>query len=540
MGRSSVLFWVLGAALVGYVALCTGQRDRVWEADAWEHHRALRAFADAPFMPGNPTFESDAPSIRYSLYTAGLATIVRGFGIDPYDVLSGAAVANTALLIVSLWFLLKRFGESAAASCVLLVMVGLWGGPPGYANSYALADLPWHQVNPSAFSFPLIIFMWTMYLGASWVSLPAMCACAAIALNSHPMTGAFGLYATVLLAFSGPRAELPQQVVRLAIISTASLVGCAIWPWFDFVAALKTTRDQQYWFNAGIVRIMLLQWCAPALLGGLLTLLIASRESVRRCLLCAAGVFVLTVFTLPLGSATLARFPMPGLIFLHTALGVMIYETGVLAWRTWPERIRALRHGTREAAGAHAVIEVAIAGMLAFYTLPQLVSIPLEWHLGKAYVARMLGRSDANHPHLKPRFDRLLEGIVKQHDVVLSDPITSWPIPSSSGKIVPAIHYEAFVDGQLERIEDARMFFGETGGVDRTAILDRYHVRYIVLNRTKVSAIAWEGLLREQAVLRRYDNLVLMSAERWRDPKRELAAHHATPDGSESFRASHD
>ena len=42
--------------------------------------------------------------------------------------------------------------------CLLIVMVALWGGPPGYANSYALADLPWHQVNPSALAFALAVF----------------------------------------------------------------------------------------------------------------------------------------------------------------------------------------------------------------------------------------------------------------------------------------------------------------------------------------------------------------------------------------------
>jgi hypothetical protein len=180
----------------------------------------------------------------------------------------------------------------------------------------------------------------------------------------------------------------------------------------------------------------------------------------------------------------------------------------------------------REPPPAAAIVELAAAGVLLFYTLPQVAMIPTEWHLGKSYLAQLLGRSDANHPHLKPRFDRLLAGIVQSRDVVLSDPVTSWPMPTSGGRIVAAVHYEAFVDGQDARFEDARAFFGDAYGVDRHAILERYGVRYIVLNREQISQSAWDGLLYDRAVLRQEGGLALMSAELWRQQsgEGELAA----------------
>jgi hypothetical protein len=524
--RTPRSYWLLGAALVGYVALCTAQRDRVWEADAWEHDRAIRAFAGDLAAPGNPTFATPEPSIRYSVYTAALASLVRRAQIDAFDALSFAAVFNTALLIASVWLLLRRFGESAAASCVLLVMIGLWGGPPGYANSYALADLPWHQVNPSAFSFPLVLWVWALFLRGQWANVPAMMLLSSVALNSHPMTGAFGLYGLALLAFSGPRAQVAAQVLRFVSVLAASFALCALWPWFDFMEALRSHRDQLYWFNPSIVRMTLLSWCAPAMLGAVLALSFVSRDSVRRCLLCAAGVLALTVLTLPLRSPTLARFPMPGMIFLHVAIGVMVHQLGILDWRTWRQRFESIvRSAGREPLAARLVVELAISGVLLFYAVPQIIMIGTEWHLGKAYVARVLGRSDQFHPHLKPRFDHLFDRLVKPSDVVLSDVVTSWPIPSSGGKIVAAVHYEAFVDGQTDRVSAVQSFFGESPDVDRAAILDRYDVRYIVVNRDYVSPSVWQDLVHERAVLRREDSLVLMSAERWRDSQPELAAH---------------
>src|SRR5262245_1766862 len=94
-GRRDRLFWPVALLLAAYVALCTGHRDNVLEADAWEHHRAVVALVHDLWHPGNPTFAGDTPSIRYSPYSVGLALVCRSTGLDPWDALSAAAVFNT-------------------------------------------------------------------------------------------------------------------------------------------------------------------------------------------------------------------------------------------------------------------------------------------------------------------------------------------------------------------------------------------------------------------------------------------------------------
>src|SRR5512142_1283709 len=145
LSKGNLGYLTLGTLLVIYVALCTRWRDSLWGADAWEHHRAIVALVEDLWHPGNPTYATRDPSIRYSPYTVVQAVICRMTGLSPYDVLSGAAVVNTLLLVVGIWVLLQEFGEEPSAAAALIVMVGLYGGAPGYANSYALADLPWHQ-----------------------------------------------------------------------------------------------------------------------------------------------------------------------------------------------------------------------------------------------------------------------------------------------------------------------------------------------------------------------------------------------------------
>ena len=144
-------------SVIVYVVACTRYRDNRLDADAWEHHRALRTLTQQLWKPGNPTFAGEMPSVRYLPYLLGWAVICRVVSLDPYTALSAAATINTTLLLLGIWLLLKAFDEQASAVAVLTVMLCLSGTAPQYANFYALADLPWQQVNPSAFSFALAL-----------------------------------------------------------------------------------------------------------------------------------------------------------------------------------------------------------------------------------------------------------------------------------------------------------------------------------------------------------------------------------------------
>jgi hypothetical protein len=180
--RDNFAFLVVSVLLVAYVALCTQWRDAIVEADAWEHHRTIVCLVEELWHPGNPTYATDDTSIRFSPYTVAQALICRATGWTPYDVLSAAAVFNTALLLAGVWCLLREFGEQSSAAEVVVVMVGLFGKTPEYANSYALADLSWHEVNPSAFAYAVSLFAWVLFLrsvrtGGGWAPGFARQAC---------------------------------------------------------------------------------------------------------------------------------------------------------------------------------------------------------------------------------------------------------------------------------------------------------------------------------------------------------------------------
>ena len=74
--------------------------------------------------------------------------------------------------------------------------------------------------------------------------------------------------------------------------------------------------------------------------------------------------------------------------------------------------------------------------------------------------------------------------------VVFADIETSWFIPSFEAKIVAADHPLAFVKDAEQRREDVIKFFEQQTSVqERTALLQKYQAKYLLLN--KQLNLAW-------------------------------------------------
>jgi len=510
-------FWILSAALVIYVAACTGFRDQLHGADAWEHHRAVLALTQNLRHPGNPTYANDVPSVRYSPYTVGLALLCRAAHLDPYRALSIAATANTVLLCLGVWLFLRSFDQQSTAGAVLLVMISLYGGAPGYANSYALADLPWHQVNPSAFSFGLTLIAWALWRRClanrfTILSVPAISALMACAMLDHGMTGAFGLLGLALLTATAPADRRTAGAAVLGGVVVVVVGLCLAWPWYSFLKAVRWQNDKEYWFNRTILMLMLTQWCAPATLCALFALPLRNNPLVRTCLIGGVASLAVGLAAWGIHSPALARFPLPGLIYFHIAIGVLLHQSGLLKVQTWPGKIRQMLSpiaGVNSTAMLHAGVLI----LIAYFLVPQIVTVVSGRHLARPYLAKLLHRVNRQEQD-RPQLADLLQN-VGDRDVVLSDLETSWMIPSEHGRIVSALHYELFVLDQPQRTADLERFFATQSEADRDQIIDKYHVQWIVLDRDKLDDHVYQTLLRRAAVAREVGPYVLMQTSSW-------------------------
>src|SRR5205814_1496584 len=155
-----------------------------------------------------------------------------------------------------------------------------------------------------------------------------------------------------------------------ALVVGAMVAGvCLAWPWYSFAKAVRWRQDNDYWFNKGILRVAFTQWCAPGLLCALFVLPMRNRPLVRTCLVGGAAAFGIGLVAIFIKSAALARFPVPGLIFFHLALGVFVHESGIFRPATWPARLRAML-SPGESAPFRAILEATVAVLMLYFLVP--------------------------------------------------------------------------------------------------------------------------------------------------------------------------
>ena len=516
-GLSQLAYLLLSLSVITYVAALTGNRAERLDADAWEHHRAVLAMSQQMWEPGNPTYGTDEPTIRYSPYTLALAQVVRSTGINAYDALSGAAVLNTLLLLIAIWWWLRAYGMHDAAPWVLLSVLFLYGSPPGYANSLALSDLPWHQVNPSALAVPLMILTWAWLYRAKGVGLIAFTIVASVLLAasvlSHGMSGVLGAFGLFITAVAGDR-DRAAKLIATFVTCGVGFALAAAWPWYDFLYAVTQSPDKWYWYNPAIFKLMLLSWCMPAFLASVAAMPMRDKPFIRTALLAAAGLLGVTLVGALAGSPTLARLPLAGLIFPQAAVGVFIYSVGASCPKAWWVRLGQLFDRDR-AVMSRALVETTAVGLVVVLALPNFWLSLREPHLARRWVAQLTGKED-KQPHNWARYDALLTPNIKPHDVVLAEPLTGWPVPSFGGRVVSALHLEFFSPGQLQRLEDTRRFFSpDTSPNDRVALIQQYGVKWLLLDRESLPGPVFDALFSPGAVAEDDGRLVLIDAARW-------------------------
>lgn len=506
-----ILFWLGTVALVAFVALCAGHRDVLGKADAWEHLRAVEALS-LDWHPGNPTFATPEPSVRYSPYFLAQAAIVRSLHADAYRVLSWAAVLNTLLLCVGLRVLLWAWGECRAAPLALLAMVALWGVAPQYAGTTALADLPWHMVNPSAFSFATALFAlaavrrWSIG-GPAWLWAFAV-PIAVCAMLDHGMTGAFVLLAILITVATSPRRNVGGALsIGLGVVV---LAACALWPWYPFLKVVRAKHDVGYWLNIGVMQQMLGHWCAPAILLSLATLATWHRPLVRTFCLIGWAAFAFTLASLPLRSPAFARFMMPGTFFLQVAIAVWATHVGATTFAGWRDAIASMARRSERAAPATLLAFFAIA--MAYGLVPQLIDAVREPHLARPLLAKLVHARDLQRP-LRPIYGELLAGVAPR-DVVMADELTGWPISGVHGRLVSALHWERLTLDQPQREADvARFFAAATDAAARRELLAKYGARWILLDLATQPAAVTDPLRAAYAERRRVGDLVLLEVK---------------------------
>jgi len=449
------------AVALGALALCALYAWRgYFSSDFWEHAAVVRELSVRPFSPKHPLLSVDATHAYFSPYLLAVALAARATGISAISALATAGLVNIVLLVLALRRFLVRLlpqGEAAAPYALLFIFF-LWGKDVWMWSGFLhIGMLGYDASYPSTFAAAAMFLSLSLLLDAldrghslAYIGVAFLLA---LCVLTHPPTA--------VVLFAGLAALFLARVDNRFLINSVLLVGSVVagvaaavaWPYFPVLQLLVAQPAEFHSWNLVFYQGVTAQvWPAICALPVLLWRLRGSRRD--PLVLFVAVLIVIYALGGITGKYGLGRVIAYIVVLIQIALGAAV-ATG------------ESRLPPRRAWLAAACTLMVLLGLLA-YTRPPLPRLkyerPLWYDVGSI---------------LTP---------VRPGEVVLADSRTSYMVPVlTGGRVVAWRHPVYWVPDHAERRQAQERFFAAATDAERRAVIARYQVRWILLNRREVS-----------------------------------------------------
>jgi hypothetical protein len=449
------------AVTLGALALCAVYAWRGdFSSDFWEHVAVVRELSARPFSPKHPLLLVDATHAYFSPYHLAVALVARATGVSAISALAAAGLVNLVLLILAFRrFLVRLLPEGeAAAPYALVFVIFLWGNQPWMWSGFLhVGMLGYNVAYPSTFATAAMLLCLSLLLDALDCGrrLPfiGIAFLVALCLLTHPPTAIVLLAGLAALFLARVNDRRLINGVLLAGGVVAGVAGAAAWPYFP-VLQLFSAQPAEFhsWSLVFYQGVPAQVWPAMLALPVLLWRLWWNRRDPLVLFMVVLGaIYALGWVTGMYGLGRVISFMA---VLVQIALGAAVAR--------WESRLPA-----RRAWLAPVCTSIAMLGLLV-YTRPPL-----------------------------PRFRRYERPVwygvdsilapVHPGEVVLADSRTSYLVPVlTGGRVVAWRHPVYWVPDHAARREAQDRFFGVVSDAERAAVIARYHVRWILLNRREV------------------------------------------------------
>jgi len=445
----------------GAFALCAVYAWRgYFSSDFWEHAAVVRELSVRPLGPKHPLLAVDAPHAYASPYLLALGLVARALGAPAIAVLAAAGLVNLVLLILALRrFLVRLLGSEAPIPYAVLFIVFLWGKDPWmWSGFFHIGMLGYTVAYPSTVAAAAMFLCLALVLDS--LDQPGALAFLGIALLvgfcviTHPPTALILVAALGALFVARVRDRLGTTGGFLAGAAVSGIAAALAWPYFP-VLQLFTAQPPEFhrWSGVFYQGVPAQVWPALIALPVLAWRLRADRRDPLVLLVAILGVVY------AVGGIT-------GRDGLGRAIGYMVVFVQIAAAAAladWERRLASWR-GSLVPAGS-----VALSLVLFAYNRPPLPRILKHERPVWPEAAKILAP-------------------VRPGDVVLADSWTSYLVPAlSGGRVVAWRHPVYWVPDHADRRTAQDRFFAPAADEYRRAVIARYGVRWLLLNRQQVS-----------------------------------------------------
>lgn len=445
-----------------------------WTGDFWSHAAAVREISERALHPHHPELITDAPGSFLTPYAVIVGWAARLCRVDAVTALATAGMVNLLLLLVSLRLYVQQLlaRPDLAAFYALIMVLFLWGASPWmWSAFFHFAVLPYVVPYPSTFALALVLGLLALHvkwLRGEWSwFIPLLLSAAPIVLLSHPVT-AITLGAGLVAQTIGVRSPR-RWTTRVCLLVTGGLMTAALaalWPYYPFFEHV----DGQALYHAENSDMYVDVWPRvwPIVLLAAPCVLVRLRRD-RRDPMALTLLGLVSLYAL--GSLT-ERYAL-GRLISHAA---MVAQLCVAAAAAGLETaIRARTRGLRPYLSAILLIAV--------------LSIALAVN-GRDLRIALVDRSDWTSMYtFLPRY-------VDRDAVVLSDLVSSYPVPAFAGKVVSHAGLQLLVSDGQERRDDVERFFSANVSRDeRLQLIGKHGVRWLLLSRDHAESAAIEESL---------------------------------------------
>lgn len=439
-----------------------------------------------PLSPTHPLLAIDAPHAYASPYLLALGLAARVTGASATSALAAAGVVNILLLVLALRrFLVRLLPEGeAAAPYALLCILFLWGRDPWpWSGFFHAGFIGFGASYPSTFATAAMFLCLSLLLDALDHRRPfifvGIGVLVALCVVTHPPT-ALVLFVGLAALFLG-RVEsgfVATATILLAVVVAGVALALA-WPYYP-VLSLLVSQPAEFHKAAAVFYDNVPSQIWPVMIASPVLAWRLPRD--RRDPLVLLVVFLAAIYAIGdiTGKYGLGRVIAFIAVFIQIALGAAV--------ATWESRLPAKRAWL-----APAGVLLVILGF-AVYNRSELRRIVRPEH------------------QVWPEVKSILAPI-RPGDVVLAPSKTSYMVPAlTGGRVVAWRHPVYWVPDHADRRQAQMRFFGEAGDDERRAVITRYHVRWILLDRREVQLRPEEEqrLLTLGCVVAKRDSLVLL------------------------------
>ncbi|HET9172385.1 MAG TPA: hypothetical protein VFN97_23360 [Actinospica sp.] len=420
-----------------------------WADDLMLHLAVLRRLIHDPVHPGNPVIDTGGSSIYYSPYMLALALPGKAFGDTAYTLYKLAALVNVALLLTGLYRFVRTLSGALWAPPLALVGMLFWWGTKvvafsGFLSFVSLVDT---MAYPSTLATALTLHLWAwLNDGGRTMRSPRRAIGIGVLLGLilliHQFTGLSALVGCAAILVALHRiARTKAALTSLAAGLVACLVIVAVWPYYHLwsvsqgeLSALDPIHHALYlhaqkWYAIGIV------------LGVIALALRWRRDKTDVLVLMFVGIGAVVAF---------------GALSHHWSYG-----------RSWPMVMLV----------AQLAVAVALAEARGWCRWAWAVPVALATVIGGA---TQFGGHFENIPHL----DGLDRYLTPASVVAASDQYAQYEVAAHGGYGVTAPWYLPEIPRATQSERNAAVaaiFSSQTSEADRTALLRRYDVTWILL-----------------------------------------------------------